>query len=302
MPNETPIAAPARKLRLSSADRKEILPWQRAESMTRCSLYWMPVSGFPAPAAEKAWLLQFTTRLGARLKSEFKAEPWVFLQYNTALTVHDDFVRRSREFMPLMGISRRPGAELPNMPSKEDLQAALDEKRMLDVKQYTEDYAYWFMVKSEKQQRELFQGLGGLTLFYKKPDPKTAPPELAIPARYRDHELFKSMDVHALLAGACSMQDEFLKKSKEVFGAGMKNVQAEFVPFILPLLSSADFFRMTEEDTKAHFDLFDIYLRESTADQGMVLASKHDLDEILAQILEEMREETQAAAGKAAQG
>jgi hypothetical protein len=291
LPGETPVAGTIRRTRAVPADRgKEILPWRRAKSMTKCSLYWMPVSTFPASQADRIWLLQFTTLLGAHLKTEFQAEPYVFFQYKTAVTVHDEFVRRAQEFMPLMGLGRRPGSDVPNLPSDQELQAAVDEKRRLDVNQYTADYAYWFLTKSERKQRELFQGLGGMTILYRKPDPKTKPPEVNIPPKYRGHELFQRFDVPALLAGACSMQDEFMAKSKIVFGAGMKKAaQVEFIPFILPLLTSADIFQQSEQDLKAAFDLFDVYFQESPSDNGMLLASKHDLDPALIDIMGEMR-------------
>ena len=282
----------ARKSRLASADRsKELLPWRRAESMTKCSLYWMPATAFPLPQAEKAWLLEFTSMLGARLKKDLEAGPWVYLQYQTAVSLHDEFIRHAQQFLPLMGLGHRPGSDMPDMPSEAEIMAAVEEKRKIDVSKYTSDYAYWFLSKSDLPQRELFQGLGGMTILYRKPDPKAKPPELAIPVRYRDHQLFKTFDVNGLLAGACSMQDEFLKKSKLVFGADMKqNIQTEFLPFILPLLGTANFFQMKEEDLKAAFDLFDVYMHESPGDYGIVLASKEDLDETLIELVAAMRQ------------
>ena len=40
---------------------------------------------------------------------------------------------------------------------------------------------------------------------------------------------------------------------------------------------------------KVYFELFDVYLRESPSDSGMLLASKYDLEEILIAVLEKMR-------------
>ncbi len=182
------------------------------------------------------------------------------------------------------------------MPTERELQAAIDERRRLDVNDYTGDYSYWFLAKCEKRQRELFQGLGGMTILYRKPDPKAKPPEVTIPPRYRDHELFQRFDVPALLAGACSMQDEFMGKSKTVFGAGMKKTaQAEFIPFIVPLLTSENIFAMSEPEIQAAFELFDIYFHESPADNGLLLASVRDLEEILIDVLAEMRQNPDGA-------
>src|ERR1700674_2398520 len=156
MPDESTSSSAARQSRLAPADRtKELLPWRRAKSMTKCSLYWLPVSAFPAPQAEKAWLLRFATLFGSRMKASFEAEPWLFFQYKTAVTVHDEFIRHAQEFMPLMGLGRRPGATIPDLPSDAELQAAVDAKRKLDVNKYMADYVYWFLIKSDQRQREL---------------------------------------------------------------------------------------------------------------------------------------------------
>jgi hypothetical protein len=298
MSNEIPVDSPTRRSRLSENDGvRDLAPWRRAESLTTCFLAWMPVSTFPPGNGEREWLLHFTTLLGARLKASFQAEPYVFLQYKTAVTVHDEFVRHAQEFMPLMGLGRRPGSDIPDMPTEAELQAAIDQKRPLDVNRYTADYAYWFLAKSEAAQRKLFQGLGGLTIVYRKPDEKTKPPEITIPPKYRGHELFQQFDVPALLAGACSMRDEFLAKSKVAFGGGMKKTaQVEFIPFILPLFNAADIFALKEQDMKAAFELFDVYFHESPADGGILLASKHNLEKMLNEILAEMRQTRAEAA------
>ena len=108
---------------------------------------------------------------------------------------------------------------------------------------------------------------------------------------YQKHELFQEFDVKGMVAGGCAMQDPFLAKSKQVIGKGLKSsVQLETIAFMLPLLTASEVFGLPEPDLKAYFELFDVYLRESPADAGMLLASKHDLEETLIAVLEEMRE------------
>jgi len=46
---------------------------------------------------------------------------------------------------------------------------------------------------------------------------------------------------------------------------------------------------LPEQELKAYFELFDVYLRESPPDGGMILASKHDLEELLIDVLEQMK-------------
>jgi hypothetical protein len=58
---------------------------------------------------------------------------------------------------------------------------------------------------------------------------------------------------------------------------------------MLPLLTASEVFGLPEQELKVYFELFDVYLRESPSDSGMLLASKYDLEEILIAVLEKMR-------------
>ena len=293
MPDEDIASSSARRgERLTPIDRtKEILPWRRAEGMTRCFLAWMPVSAFPARESERQWLLLFTTILGAHLKKAYEVEPHVFLEFKTATAVNDEFLRNARKFMPLAGLGRHPGAVMPAMPSDQKYKELMEGKGEFHVEDYIADYCYWFLVQATERQCKLFQGLGGMSIAYWKPDPKTKPPDFRIPAQHQKHELFQEFDVKGMVAGGCAMRDGFLAKSKQIVGAGLKSsVQSESIAFMLPLLTASEVFGLPEQELKAYFELFDVYLRESPSDAGMLLASKHDLEETLIAVLEEMRE------------
>ncbi|MGO9240765.1 MAG: hypothetical protein ACLQBJ_08135 [Bryobacteraceae bacterium] len=292
MHNEGLPDSPGRGERLTPADRsEELLPWRRADGMTRCFLAWMPVSSFPARESERQWLLRFTTLLGERLKQDHELEPHVFLEFKTATTVNDEFLRHSRDFMPLAGLGRHPGAQPPDLPSEREYQQLMEGKRGFRAEDHMADYCYWFLVQSTQRQCQLFQGLGGMSILYWKPDPKAKPPDFKIPARYQDHELFKEFDVKGMVAGGCAARDAFLPKSKQIVGAGLKtSVQLETIAFMLPLVSAPEAFGLPEQELKAYFELFDVYLRESPPDGGLILLSKHDLEEALIGVLEQMRQ------------
>jgi len=292
MPNEDlPASSSKRGERLTPVDRSnDLLPWRRAEEMTRCFLAWMPISAYPARQEDRQWLLHFTTLLSARLKKEHELEPHVFLDFKTATSVNDEFIRHSRKFMPLAGLGRHPGSQMPDMPTDREYQQLMEGKRAFHVEEYMADYCYWLLVQSTEQQCRLFQGLGGMVIAYWKPDPKAKPPDIKIPPQYKDHELFKEFDVNGMLAGGCAMRDAFLAKSKQVVGAGLKgSIQLETIAFMLPLLTASEIFGLPEPELKAYFELFDVYLRESPPDGGLLLASKHDLEETLIAVLDELR-------------
>jgi len=92
------------------------------------------------------------------------------------------------------------------------------------------------------------------------------------------------------LEGSFALKDGFQAQSKQLFGAGLEdNPQYPGIPFILPLLQASDFFGQPEPESAKWFQLFDLYVRESPEDTGVLLASKTDFDDPLIQLLEKMR-------------
>jgi hypothetical protein len=294
-----------RRQRLTPADRaKDLLPFRCANEMTRCHLYWLPVRQFPVPAAQRAWLLLFIERWAALLKKELSLRMELFLQYKT---VHPElvkpFLNNMLDFVPALGLGRKPGGGVPAFPSKPEMDAMTksmyeslkrgDNMDPPDTKKYMPDYAYWFVGKTPKPQLELFFGQGGMTLAFLKSDPKTAPPPLPISAAQRKKlPMFQTMDFDKGRAAAASLADAFLPKSKQLFGAGLDDEpQMKGIPFVLPLLDSADFFSQPPEFVENVFQVFDVYSRESPADRGILLAFTADLEEGLIQLLKDMAEE-----------
>jgi hypothetical protein len=294
----------AKASRLTTIDRSaELLPWRRARELTRCFLYWIPVSTFPIPTVQRGWLMEFLTRWTLLMK-ERGFRPETFLQYKT---VHPDLMKpllsNMMELIPVMGLGRKPGTALPEFPSEAEVQQstkamfdALSQKKSVDLpdaKKYMPDYAYWFVEKSDKEQRELFLGYGGLSMAFLKPDPNTAAPPLPFtPILRKKLPMLEQLERN--FAKANSLRDSFLAKSKEFFGGGLEQEpQMKGIPFILPLLDSADFFSQPAEVIEKCFQLFDAYIRESPSDKGVLLAVKQDIDieDGLIELLNTMREE-----------
>jgi hypothetical protein len=271
----------------------ELSPWRRAWSLAHCFLYWMPVSAFPLQPSERTWLMAFLDRLIASLSTHFGLRPEIFLQSNMAEVLRTPFMKTARQFTPTIGWVRRPGTKPRPMPTKEELQAAIKSKERIDVSELTPPTCYWFLKKAEKAQRQTFLGYGGLSIHFLKPDPKTTPPALPFPDAIRAH--FGQLPMAALenlLAAASATKDGFLSKSKELFGLGLEDQMGfEGIPYILPQLRSEDFFSQPKEECEKWFQLFDVYVIESPVDQGILLASKTDLELQLSELLVQMREE-----------
>jgi hypothetical protein len=284
--------------------RIELLPWRRADGLERCFLYWLPVDSFPMPQGQREWLMLFLDRWIALLKEQFGLRPELFLQYKS---VHPHLLKpllnTMMDFIPVMGLGRKPGAPLPEMPSVSEIQAttkkmfdALRQQQELplpDPNKHLPDYAYWFVDKSEKRQRETFFGFGGITVTFLKPDPKTVTKPLPISAAVRKRlPILQVIDVDQMMARAASLSDGFLAKSKEMFSAGLENEpQTKGLPFILPLMDAGDFFSQPPEVMKQCFELFDVYVRESPVDKGMLLAFESDMEKPLIALLKEMRDQ-----------
>jgi hypothetical protein len=58
--------------------------------------------------------------------------------------------------------------------------------------------------------------------------------------------------------------------------------------FVVPLLKSRDFFERPTEDCERWFQLFEVYLTESPEDQGILLASRNEMEEMLVSVVERM--------------
>jgi hypothetical protein len=284
--------------RLTPLDRgPELLPLVRARQLTLCLLYWIPVSGLPVPHRERRWLNALLDRLSLLLAKKHGLRPEVFLQYKTLVPdLRERFIDQALELRPLMGFAQRPGQEIPPTPTIEDLKGMFEGGEKYDIGKFVGDFCYWFVRKNEGPQREQFFGHGGMTILYLPPDPKTKVASLRIPKWVREHpsfgDLFKLFDPDQVVAGAHALGDEFRRKSVELYAEELKkNIQLKGIPFVIPWLSTRDFFDRPQDESKKWFELFDVYVNESPSDKGILIASKVDIEEDLIGILKEMKDE-----------
>ncbi len=281
-----------RRVRLSSIDRaKDLLPLRRATELNECSLYWLPVNAWPPRLEDKLWLMAFFDRFSATIVKKLGLRSEVFLQAKVLYPdLLDTFTGLFTDQAPIIGLVRRPGAPVPKAPSPEQLNGILDGALKYDLDDYMPDLTYWFVKKQESRYRELFLGYAGLSILYLKPDPKTVAPPLPFSKKVREHPMFPKLDVDAFHEGTFAMLDGFQEKSKQVFGVGLEsNVVYPGLRFILPNLQSADFFTHRAELPK-WFEVFDIFMAESRQDQGILLASKTDIEDDLIDLILDMRE------------
>ena len=189
--------------RLTEVRRAEDLrPWRKAAQLKSCFLYWAPVSGFPIPPNQRSWLLEFFERFTKLLAESAGLRPELFLQFKSLLApeLKKQFLNHASELCPITGLSRRPGAPLQQPPNPQDVKSMIEGRKEFVFGDYVADYAYWFVDKSDKKQRDLFFGHGGLTMLYLKPDPRTKAPPVPFSAAVRRRPIFQKFDVDRLFA------------------------------------------------------------------------------------------------------
>jgi hypothetical protein len=291
--------------RLSKVDERlplisGLLPWRHATNFDRCFLYWMPVNQFPVPALQRRWLLLFFDALAGALEKEHRLNSETFVQLRTVTENSDlqrEFLNHSMDLRPLLGYARAPHAEIPPATlSQEELDAFTRGERKPDVYEHMPAYCYWFVKRDGELHRRLFLGHGGMTLLFLPHDSKTRMPEeleWAIAKINRSRmlqPLREQMDIEKELKSTASLQGEFLSKSKSVFGAGMtRDLHYRGLPYIIPLLSSRDFFESPTEIVESWFGVFEIYVRESPTDAGIILASKASIHNLVISAVEALR-------------
>lgn len=281
-----------RRTRLSKP--QDFHPWVRAEEqLSDCALFWLPVSGWPVQLEERTWLLEFLQRFQSALETSADLRGEVFLEYKGVQgDLVDPFFRYTQKNLKLMGLARHPGQPLPSLPSPAEIRKLVEGKKEVDVRDWVAEFTYWFVAKQPQQQRELFLGYGGMTHIFLPPDPKTKAPKIPFtPALRASLPIFQEFDVDAIHASTYALTDRFLKQSKALFGEGLEN-RPEYpgVTFILPLLDTAHFFAAEPALRARWFSLFEVYLRESPRDKGLLLAFQHKKYEaLLLDVLESMQ-------------
>jgi hypothetical protein len=270
---------------------EQIWPFLRSPKDTGCELYWVGVPAFPAPATHRAWLIDFFIRFTAELEKQFQIRGEFFLQYKTIMDIEKRFRQLSFDINPWPGLTRKPGASIPSLPTKEELQAAM-QGAPFDIKKYFPDSCFWLRAPLPKLLPDFF-GLGGGSMFYLKADPNTKPPQIPhLDELKKTFPQAKFDKLEEMVKSTASLKEKFLPESKKLFGEGLEEEpNYRGITFILPLLETSDFFSRPEEEKKKWFELFDVFWRESPVDKGIYIASKLPIQDTLCQLIESMKEE-----------
>ncbi len=267
-------------------------PFRRAESLVGSSLLWLPVSGFPIRSTEKDWILRFLELFSGTLRTKLQLRQENFVNFDYIYpNLHSLFIANAPEFYPICGILASPSKPLYRPPTQEQIQEAL-ESGDHSIFRGSKSMAYWLARKKGLEQAKVFLGYGALLSMWLPPSPECQPPELPLNRKIFRNPMLANVDVGAEMEFLFSLNDPFLKKSKEIFAPNLESdPQYRGMLFAAPLMTAQDIFYARGEQRDLWLSLFSAYLVESRPDHGILLWGRPDIDPVLKECLLAMRDQ-----------
>lgn len=284
---------------------ENLKPWVRAESLTRCALYWAGVSSAPLRQSEREWFLAFL-QVFVRTCKEQGWMPCFFLDVETIERYcQDRFLAESIEYRVFPAYTRTPWGPLPQPIPQEETDAIRKMEKPFVLSTYLRGYAQWFRRFQPEKVLPAYFGFGGSTMLFVPPDPAAAPPLPDFSPGVKKSPLLK--DAFAAGDPIEEMKTLLLLKHKAfaalkaAFSKGVENhTGLKSMPLLIPRLRSQDFFSLEPEILDALFEASPVYLAESPEDRGILIASAKPIDEVLATLVAGVNELTAQDRGRRA--
>ena len=275
-------------------DKQSISPFVRAAKLEAASLYWLGVNTWPPMFRNRQWICAFFDRFIVQAEKQWQVVPLQFLKMSVAGNLlNDPFIRNARTTVPIIGALTRPDRTPAGLPSAETIEQASKKKITLDPNSYADDFTYWFTRGNDAEQRALFQAYGGMSILLAEPDEQARVAIPEVPKYIMDHPSmarFKSIDIKAENRVVEALGGKFGPLTKELFGEPFKSQTIyEGLLFVLPQWTSASFFDAKPEELQKLFKLCKVYIQESPEDQGILIACEDNLDDMLIEIVEELK-------------
>jgi hypothetical protein len=218
--------------------------------------YFVPVDSFPAGSEEVGGLNAFFGSLVAAFRNDVEIKLEVIIRQNCLYTgLLNTFVDRCASWMPRQGLGLFPDRPAPHMPSPEEIEEMDPRKFDRGPSEGFLDFApeFVFRVSEETAKMDclttmLGHGAISIVLTRLKPDPLFGCWESAFGKRVTDR-LFKAISP------------------------------------LVPLFASASFGKASQEELAAWFDSLEVYASESFVDRGIVIASRHNIEPLLAELI-----------------
>lgn len=243
--------------------------------------------------------------------------------------IYDEFYANLLKERPLIGRSISSLQSSPKgAPTSEEIDLLVKGKVKYDFHALSASRACWFRGGDTAALRDTYFGFGGMTiLLMPRPeenredakDLQNMISRLKLPAFLRKNARMvalvegldpqKPFDTPPFIRNHPAMAQwntvmgpwkkdpqkllqrvTFGQKTKEIFGRSLQADPAYHgIPFLLPRFSSAEIFHSTSEERASWFQLFDVYLRESPEDDGILLATKLEFLSGVVQVVDSLR-------------
>jgi len=135
---------------------------------------------FPAREKRAAVAASFHAILGdlSRRPTRWNAR---FLEFKTRLRLNDEFHAQLPEIMPLAGLGRHPGAVMPAMPFRSEIQGNSWRESEFHVEDYIATMLLFLVQATGAPSANCSRGWGACRLHTGSPDRKTKPPDFQDP-------------------------------------------------------------------------------------------------------------------------
>lgn len=268
-------------------------PFLKAESLVGSSLFWLPVSGFPMRQPEKIWVTEFDRQFTQVAKEKLKLRQENFVNFDFIYPdLMTPFLKHAQEFNPIPGMLVQPSQEVFRAPTEKEIQDIIASGDASKVRNATKNIVYWLPKNKGAKQLSIFGGFGALLSLWLPPCPKTKPPDFRIPPKVLENPHFKPLNVPAEIELTFALADSFLPRSIEILAPQIKDdPQYAGMPFAVPLITSRDILTTRAEVRESWLSLFGAYFAESRQDQGLLLWGRPEIDPLVKQIVEGMKEQ-----------
>jgi hypothetical protein len=124
------------------------------------------------------------------------------------------------------------------------------------------------------------------------PKPIKMGPELTfkITGSIAKKECYKTMLGHGAVNIFLSElgEEELYRRWEEIFGSRVTERMLRAISFFTPLFALESFAAVPTEEIDAWFETFDLYIGESTDDNGIIIAAAQNIDSVVAKLVKEL--------------
>jgi hypothetical protein len=265
------VPASQRPQRLSDKDRRRLndLLWPILKLYPEpawpepWSLYLLPLPAQQARSVKP--LLNFIGTLIETMPDSKSLNHYTFIDqqclYPNLVTV---FALRAAAFMAIIGVGVRPEFGPPRFPSQKDVEG-LDQKRVVAILQ-------------EKQQKmsaqDLFPDMPAAVYWIKQNQPMA-------------RELLFGEGGWSFIMSPLG-EKPFFETTKALLLEGSEDEAMSAMPSVIPLFGLNSFLHETPRKLHKWFELIDLYLGECPQENGLVIASRSSLDDLIIKLVQQL--------------